>query len=89
MEKNKMLPPLENQVPSSPGIGVGGMVMCPFKQFPQPCAKQGCELWVELNYGPKVVGRCSFAWNAIVATETRTELEKLRKALTNPPIITP
>ena len=61
----------------TPGIGVAGVVMCPY--FRGACLKSGCELWVELMYGDKKVGRCALAWNAVLQTELRQEVEKLRQ----------
>lgn len=62
-----------------PGIGFGGVVMCPY--FKGACLKSGCELWVELNYGENKVARCSVAWQSILLVEQRQEIEKLRKTL--------
>ena len=80
------LVPKEQTMPSVPGIGVGGLVMCPFGFQRSPCLKQGCELWVELTYNggtprERQVGRCSLAWNAILQTEMTREMERLRRAL--------
>lgn len=61
----------------TPGIGVAGLVLCPF--YKSPCLKQGCEMWVELNYEKTKVARCSFAWLSILATETRGAIDKLSK----------
>jgi len=61
--------------PSLPGIGVAGLVMCPF--FKGACLKGGCELWVELKCGEIFVARCSMAWLAVLATETRQSIDKL------------
>lgn len=66
---------------TTPGIGMGGMVMCPF--FKSPCFKQGCELWVELKYADKTVARCSLAWLAVLSTETRQAIDKLNGKTTN------
>lgn len=66
--------------PLIPGFGVAGIVMCPFMSLTHPaqCMKQGCELWVELQCGENKVARCSLAWLAVLATETRTAIDKLR-----------
>ncbi len=89
MESQNPLVIKEQNMPSAPGIGVAGMVLCPLKQFPQACIKQGCEWWVELNYGDKVVGRCGMAWLTIVNVELRQELERVRHALVVPDINPP
>ena len=68
-----------NSEVDTPGIGVAGVVMCPY--FRGPCLKSGCELWVELRYGDKKVGRCSIAWQSILQTELRQEIEKLRQEI--------
>ena len=68
---------MTEDVPSVPGIGIGGQVMCPY--FRGPCLKGGCELWVELYYGENKVGRCSHAYQPIVIAELRQELLKARK----------
>ncbi len=81
---------MENEIvekkpqPMTPGFGVAGQVMCGFSfMTPRLCMKQGCEFWVELNYGGTTVARCTFSWLSIILTETRAEIEKLR---TNEPI---
>ena len=58
------------------GIGVAGLVMCPF--FKGSCLKHGCELWVELNYSGTKVARCSLAWLAVLSTETRESIDRLK-----------
>lgn len=64
----------------TPGFGVAGQVMCPFSfMAPNPCMKQGCELWVELTYGKQKVARCSIAWLALLSTEIRQSVDKLTK----------
>jgi len=66
----------------TPGFGVAGQVMCPFSLMaPKMCMKQGCEMWVELNYGEKKVARCSLAWTAILLTEMRASIDRLEKKL--------
>jgi hypothetical protein len=62
---------------SVPGIGLAGVVMCPFGFQRGPCLKGGCEMWVELSYGPQKVGRCSIAWTAIILPELRASIDKL------------
>lgn len=61
---------------TTPGIGVSGLVMCPF--FKGACLKGGCELWVELNYSESKVARCTLSWLSILSTETRASIDKLR-----------
>lgn len=63
---------------TTPGIGVSGLVMCPL--FKGACLKQGCEWWVELNYTDRKVARCSISWLAILNTEIRTSIDKLKEA---------
>ncbi|MBU0598969.1 hypothetical protein KKF61_08365 [Patescibacteria group bacterium] len=65
----------ENRQPSAPGIGVAGLVMCPF--FKGACLKGGCELWVELKQNDIFIARCSLAWMTILATETRQSIDKI------------
>ncbi|RKZ25659.1 hypothetical protein DRQ26_05565 [bacterium] len=60
----------------TPGIGVAGVVMCPY--FRGACLKSGCELWVELTYGKQKVGRCALAWQAILSTELRQSIDNIR-----------
>lgn len=69
----------------TPGFGVAGFVICPFMSITHPaqCAKQGCELWVELKCADTFVARCSLSWLAILSTETRQAIEKLKKATKN------
>ena len=69
----------ESRKETIPGIGFSGIVMCPY--FKGVCLKQGCELFIELNYGEHKVARCSIAWQAILLVEQRQELEKLRKTI--------
>lgn len=78
--KNQVIP--QEQQPSVPGIGMGGIVMCPYMRG--PCLKGGCELWVELSYGPNKVGRCAVAYQTIIGVELRQELERLRTAIAPP-----
>ena len=66
-----------------PGVGVAGVVMCPFGFQKSPCLKGGCELWVELTYGSgtkeeRKVARCSMAWQAILSPELRGAIERLK-----------
>jgi hypothetical protein len=69
----------QTQPSNTPGIGVAGKTLCPLTNG--MCQKDACELWVELTYGEQKVGRCSYAWQAVLLTEVRTEIEKLRKDL--------
>jgi hypothetical protein len=69
----------QTQSLDTPGVGVAGKVLCPFTKG--ICQKSACELWVELTYGKQKVGRCSYAWKAILEVETRQEIERLRKDL--------
>jgi len=69
----------EQTQPTIPGIGVSGMVMCPF--FKGACLKQGCELWVELNAEKTRVARCSFAWLSVLTTEITGEIKSLKETL--------
>jgi len=62
---------------TTPGIGMAGMVMCPY--FKGACLKNGCELWVELNTNGNFVGRCTLSWQSVLMTELRMEIEKARK----------
>ena len=71
----------ENPQGNIPGIGVSGLVMCPFGFQRMPCFKHGCELWVELNYDKKKVGRCSLSWSSILATEITQQLVQLNKKI--------
>jgi len=66
--------------PATPGIGIAGLVMCPF--FKGACLKAGCELWVELTQGGSLVARCSLAWIAVLTTETRRSIDKLTEEKT-------
>lgn len=76
--------PEQQTKPSVPGVGSegsAGITFCPYGFSRSPCLKQGCEMWVELNYGPKIVARCSIAWQAILMVETRQEIARLREAI--------
>ena len=81
--------PQDQNAPSVPGIGMGGVTMCPFGFQKSPCLKQGCELWVELFYDKQKVGRCSLAWNAVIATEVTTQLRILNERLVPTEIVPP
>ncbi len=59
---------------ATPGIGVSGMVMCPL--FKGACLKQGCEFWVELNYGDHKVARCTLSWLSILSVEVRQSIDR-------------
>lgn len=76
----------KNILPVTPGIGVAGMVMCPFGFQKGPCLKSGCELWVELTYdggtpNERCIGRCALAWNAMLTAENTQQLIKLTEVL--------
>lgn len=64
-------------------IEVGGLVMCPLGFQKGPCQKQACELWVSLKAGETTVGRCAYAWQAIVAVETREAITGLTNRIEN------
>jgi hypothetical protein len=69
--------PLQPKDPQVPGIGMAGMVMCPFGFQRSPCMKNGCEMWMELYYNKQPVGRCSLAWPAKLMVELREAVDKL------------
>jgi mRNA-degrading endonuclease toxin of MazEF toxin-antitoxin module len=75
MEKSPALRKNELEESNTPGIGVAGIVMCPLTKG--ACLKQGCEFWVELNYGEQKVARCSHAWDAILKVELRQSVDRL------------
>jgi len=65
--------------PLTPGFGVAGQVMCPLSMMgPKLCMKQGCEWWIELKCGEQMVARCAIAWLAVLSTETREAIDKLK-----------
>ena len=66
---------IEKKEPLTPGVGVAGLVMCPF--FKGPCLKHGCEKWVELTYGEDKVARCSDSWTPLMLTEIRQAIDRL------------
>jgi len=68
--------------PEVPGIGVGGVVMCPF--FKGPCLKGGCELWVGLKQGDNWVARCTLSWMTVLAIETRQSIDKITAPMKAP-----
>ena len=68
---------VKKEEPMTPGYGVAGLVLCPF--IKGTCQKSACELWVELKYEDTFVARCSLAWLAVLATETRQAIDKLKK----------
>jgi len=71
---------MEDNKAMVPGFGIAGQVMCPLSLMaPKMCMKQGCELWVELKCGDTFVARCSIAWLAILSTEIRGAIEKLKE----------
>ena len=71
---NELVP--SGQKPIIPGIGVSGMVMCPF--FKGACLKGGCELFVELNCGGTFVARCTLSWLSVLSIEMREAIDKLK-----------
>jgi len=58
-----------------PGIGNGGMVMCPLMRG--MCAKGGCEWWTIMNVDGKDTGRCAMFWLSSVSTQIRSAIDKL------------
>ena len=75
---------VQNNNETVPGVGVAGQVMCPFSLMaPKMCLKQGCELWIELKYGDKMVGRCALNWLPILMIETRQAIERLTNETQN------
>ncbi len=78
---NELSPAAHPEAPALiPGMGMAGQTICPFMSVVrvQPCMKGACELWVELKYGEQKVARCSLSWLAVLNTETRQAIEKLR-----------
>ena len=70
----------KKEVPAIPGLGISGVVLCPFGFQKSPCIKQACELWTELTItdnGQKV-GRCAMAWMPFLSIENRLATEKIR-----------
>ncbi len=70
---------IEKKEQTIPGFGVAGMVMCPLGFQKSACLKQGCEMWVELNYNEITVARCAMAWLPTMMVELRQELAKLKE----------
>lgn len=73
-----------SRVPSTPGFGVAGMVMCPLMKM--PCVKSACEFWVELMYAAGTpdankVGRCAYAWQAILQAEGNQAINRLHETV--------
>ena len=64
-------------VPSTPGFGVAGLVMCDTMRG--ACIKQACEKWVELKCGETMVGRCCYSWMPVLLTEIRVAIDKLKE----------
>ncbi len=63
-----------------PGFGVAGQVMCPLSfMAPKICNKEGCEWWCELTYVDRKVARCAVYWLAILSTELRESIDKLKE----------
>lgn len=69
--------PKESAPLAVPGIGVAGVVMCPFGFQKTPCLKGGCEWWVELKVNDTNVARCAMAWGPVLLVELRQEIERL------------
>lgn len=67
--------------PLVPGVGVAGIVMCPYGFQRGACMKGGCELWVELTYVDQKVGRCAHSWNAVLSVENRQAIDRLVEAV--------
>jgi len=67
--------------PLVPGVGVAGVVMCPYGFQRGVCMKGGCELWVELTYVDQKVGRCAHSWNAVLSVENRQAIDRLVEAV--------
>ena len=68
----------------APGFGVAGMVMCPIMKT--ACIKHACEFWVELTYAAGTenahkVGRCSYAWQAILQAENTQAINRLHDTI--------
>jgi len=77
MAENKELIQREKN-PLVPGFGVAGFVSCPLSfMAPKQCIKQGCEWWVELDYGKQKVARCAISWLAVLSTEVRGAIDSL------------
>ncbi len=77
MEEGKEI---QEQQPLVPGIGVAGQVSCPLSFMAvKQCCKQACEWWVELEYGKQKVARCAIPWLAVLSTEMRQAIDKLKK----------
>ena len=71
-------------VPSVPGIGQAGVMVCPIMKG--PCWKSACMLWVELTYAggtpeERKVGNCSLHWLAVVTTEQTQAMNRLTDAV--------
>ena len=64
---------------TTPGVGIAGKTLCPYTRG--ICQKEACEKWVELQYGTKMVGRCSESWVPIILTEVRKEIENIKKVI--------
>jgi hypothetical protein len=72
---------IEKTKEQSPAVGFDTMTkFCPYGQG-KTCLKEHCEAWVELSYGEQQVGRCSVAWQTIIATEQKVVFEKLLNKL--------
>jgi len=64
-----------------PGVGTGGITMCPYGFQKGPCLKSGCEMFVELYSNEQPVGRCAVAWQVKLTVELREELGRLGNKL--------
>ncbi len=75
--KKEVIPLEKLKLP--PGVGVAGEVICPFLSLNKlrVCAKDKCEMWVELDYDTKKVARCSFGWLAVLSTEIRSAIDRI------------
>ena len=77
MAKKKTTEIINIEQPAPVGIGgQSGVMMCP--EWKHPCLKNGCEKWVEFDYGKSKVARCADTWLPIIMSELRREVEKLR-----------
>lgn len=71
----------DKNLPSTPGYGVAGQVMCPYGFQKGLCGKNSCELWVELYSEGQKVARCSEAWKTVIATEQSVQLKRIADML--------
>jgi hypothetical protein len=74
----------KDDAPMVQGVGVAGQVMCSLSfMAPKICLKQGCELWVSLEYEGHGVGHCALHWLPILMVELRQSIDKFREELNN------